>query len=158
MIRYFSGDVIPRYPQYTLMSFILVLCGLSVVSMSFTIIQTKVESLFRSLMLGIEQEYWQKQVDPRSSQFAEDVEGPAATMGVMQLWKNQSWRQKILFRLMDKSKKKMLQELWERKANTRNQFTQTPIKTYVSVEIQADLDEEEAEKYRNRKYIYNLLD
>lgn len=141
------------------MSFMLVLCGLSVVSMSFNIVQTKIESLFRSLMLGIEQEYWQKQVEPDKSQFGEEGTGMNASVGVMQLWKNKPLKQRILFQLMDKSKKQMLQDYWEKKANTRNQATQTTIKTFVTEGLQVDLDiEEAADKHKNRKYIYNLGD
>lgn len=141
------------------MSFILVLCGLSVVSMSFNIIQTKIESVFRSMMLGIEREYWQKQVEPEYSQLGEGGGGVNASVGVMQLWKKKPLRERILFRLMDKSKKEMLKEYWEKKANTKNQATQTPVRSMVDSVLQVDMEEEELQtKYKNRKYVYNLHD
>lgn len=100
----------------------------------------KIESLFQSLLQGIEQEYWQKQLGQDGEQ---ESTAPSGSMGVMQLWKNKPLKQRLLLKLMDKSKKKMLEDMWEKKMNdTKNQSTQTMDKTWVDFEVQVDLIEE----------------
>lgn len=152
----FPGDVTPDEPHYTLGAFIFILCGLAIVSMFITIIQSKVEQLFQSLMTNIDTEYRQKVLDPTHSKMEDDT--CKTGVGVMKLYKQKPLRERILFSLMDKYKKDMLEQYWRKKSGTKNKYAQTEPKVYRHQELQVDIETEEETKRKFRKYIYNLDD
>lgn len=146
------------------MAFILVLIGLSVVSMSINIIQAQVENMFNNMIQNIDNEYRQKQIDPEASKMNEYKGG----MGIMHLFKNIPLKDRIILNLMGDHKKQLLEEHWEQKARTRNVECQTETKKFAIADVQVDLDEYDPRSNsissRNRpfkvknSYIYNLGD
>lgn len=106
-------------------------------------------------MRNIDSEYQQKVLDPSQGLMDEDYN---SGMGVMKLWKQKPLKERILYKLMDKHKKEMLEDYWRKKSCTKNRNTQTDPKYVRNQELQVDLEEEAMAKIRNRKYIYNLGD
>lgn len=84
-----QGDIVPSDSRYALLAFAFVLVGLSVVSMSFSVLQAKGEALFNSLLKNIDQEYKDKQTNPDQSEMAtaDNDQATAAAKGLMQICK-----------------------------------------------------------------------
>lgn len=85
------GDVTPEHPKYMIMSYFLVIVGLSLVSMCINVIQRRLEKLYYQLLQMILDEYT-KQLSTGSNQLN-------ATMGMMRMW-NQNTKAKFLVPLL----------------------------------------------------------
>ncbi|KRZ73864.1 Transcription initiation factor TFIID subunit 13 [Trichinella papuae] len=146
------GDVVPKYPSYTLMCSILVLLGLALVSMTVSVVQQKIDLLFQLLMNDIEHEYRKRQVDPGTSKLS-FCKGDDMLDELRYLCDGKPLQSRILFKVMGKSKRDLLLQSYVKKASTRNIAVQTVHSKFKSVSCQTPRQTPEMSK-TYRKYVF----
>ncbi|KRY35048.1 Exocyst complex component 5 [Trichinella spiralis] len=151
------GDVVPKYPSYTLMCSILVLLGLALVSMTVSVVQQKIDLLFQLLMNDIEHEYRKRQVDPETSKLS-FCERDDMLDELRYLCDGKPLQSRILFKVMGKSKRDLLLQSYVKKASTRNIAVQTVHSKFKSVSCQTPRQTAEPKSKTNRKYKSEMKD
>ncbi|KRY48630.1 Exocyst complex component 5 [Trichinella britovi] len=147
------GDVVPKYPSYTLMCSILVLLGLALVSMTVSVVQQKIDLLFQLLMNDIEHEYRKRQVDPGTSKLSFGKRDDMLDE-LRYLCDGKPLQSRILFKVMGKSKRDLLLQSYVKKASTRNIAVQTVHSKFKSVSCQTPRQTAEPKSKTNRKYVF----
>ncbi|CAJ0590777.1 unnamed protein product [Cylicocyclus nassatus] len=173
------GDVTAKH-DVAVASFLLILIGLSVVSMSINVIQMQLEILFAKMVKSIDNDFKMKissgDESRKSLNNIGDVERGTTKPfpkkdddAVKQYGEKLSGSERLLMRFMSHHQKKMLNEKIEERAKMRNKWTQTTpqykvasVQTTRYDEPQAAASEEEHESSlpksqiaTRRLYIYN---
>ncbi|EPB71526.1 Ion channel [Ancylostoma ceylanicum] len=178
------GDITPGH-SVAVANFLLILIGLSVVSMSINVLQMQLEILFARVVKSIDNDFKmnlsvsaEENKKTASLDQRGDVErGPSELRPrkeldvVKQYGKNMNSSDRFLMRFMSHHQKKMLNEKFEDRAKMRNKWTQTAKQIKVVASVQTadkyddflrfvpETEEEEVQpKSRittKRLYIYN---
>ncbi|CDW54466.1 exocyst complex component 5 [Trichuris trichiura] len=148
------GDVVPVNRGKTLLCIIPVIIGLSAVSMTITLLQEKIEEMFKMMRDKIESEYRKAQIDPSTSRLTVK-EGPEDVYEQMRCLEAEiTAEQWILLRMMNKAQRNVLVDLWRKRTNMRNVSTQTPT-SQTEEEMQTYFDDKGDHR---PSYIYNVIE
>uniref|UniRef100_A0A915A8H9 Potassium channel domain-containing protein n=1 Tax=Parascaris univalens TaxID=6257 RepID=A0A915A8H9_PARUN len=148
------GDLTPNH-EVAVGNFVLILLGLSVVSMSINIIQLQVEVVFERIVKSIDSDFKTKIIDQLADKEARKASESGANMVlpeqkidehmednrlghyIKEYEKNASGNDRLLIRFMSKHQKKMLNDRYDEKAKMRNKSTQT-MPLHESAAVQTD--------------------
>ncbi|CAI4223355.1 unnamed protein product [Auanema sp. JU1783] len=176
------GDITPSH-KVAVINFILILGGLSIVSMFINVVQMQLEVLFMKVVKSIEQDFKNnlsisaedtKKIATSTEEGDVDRQPSRTTAAdgdaVKQFSQNMGGTEKLLMRFMPKQQRQMLNDKFEERARMRNKWTQTETQIRVaSVQttdrhedlLNYDEEEEELQPHQRsrinakRLYIYN---
>ncbi|KAL1241106.1 Potassium channel subfamily K member [Trichinella spiralis] len=118
------GDIVPKYRISMAMCIVPVLMGLATVSMTINLVQSKIERLFENMKKNIELEYQKKQTDPNKSLMSVDSDEDVMTR-LKHIGDGMSFESRFLFRMLNRSQRRLLEECWNRRVKTANAASQT---------------------------------
>ncbi|KRZ95872.1 Potassium channel subfamily K member 3, partial [Trichinella sp. T8] len=118
------GDIVPKYRISMAMCIVPVLMGLATVSMTINLVQSKIEQLFENMKKNIELEYQKKQTDPNKSLMSVDSDEDVMTR-LKHIGDGMSFESRFLFRMLNRSQRRLLEECWNRRVKTANAASQT---------------------------------
>ncbi|KRX16471.1 Potassium channel subfamily K member 3, partial [Trichinella nelsoni] len=118
------GDIVPKYRISMAMCIVPVLMGLATVSMTINLVQSKIEQLFENMKKNIELEYQKKQTDPNKSLMTVDSDEDVMTR-LKHIGDGMSFESRFLFRMLNRSQRRLLEECWNRRVKTANAASQT---------------------------------
>ncbi|KRX72755.1 TWiK family of potassium channels protein 18, partial [Trichinella sp. T6] len=118
------GDIVPKYRISMAMCIVPVLMGLATVSMTINLVQSKIEQLFENMKKNIELEYEKKQTDPNKSLMSVDSDEDVMTR-LKHIGDGMSFESRFLFRMLNRSQRRLLEECWNRRVKTANAASQT---------------------------------
>uniref|UniRef100_A0A914UNA6 Potassium channel domain-containing protein n=1 Tax=Plectus sambesii TaxID=2011161 RepID=A0A914UNA6_9BILA len=179
------GDIVPDH-KVAVLSFLLILIGLSVVSMSISVIQVKLELLFNRIISSMDHDFKNNLDKQNGSAKSRDQsvgkgtpsdekkptqKGHPATLGVIQQYSNaMKFTDKLLLKFMGSHRKKILTDRYDEKSKLRNSWTQTDRRGFYDMSVQTG-DERQAKGIpvfediksnlrfgRKKSYIYNVGD
>ncbi|KRZ80625.1 TWiK family of potassium channels protein 18 [Trichinella papuae] len=144
------GDIVPKYRISMAMCIVPVLMGLATVSMTINLVQSKIERLFENVKRNIELEYQKKQIDPNKSLMNVESDEDVMTR-LKHIGDTMSFESRFLFRMLNRSQRRLLEECWDRRVKTANAASQTVLlnaeeESQTSIEMQFP---------RRNTYVYN---
>ncbi|GMR58913.1 hypothetical protein PMAYCL1PPCAC_29108 [Pristionchus mayeri] len=154
------GDLTLRH-HIAVANFLLILIGLSVVSMTINVIQMQLENLFAQIVAGIDSDFKQKMTENSETMRKLSLEGNIAIQvnegkGISvektveqedadfmkQTERNMTGTNKLLMKFMSNHQKKMLNEKFEERNKMRNSATQTSVQIRVASVQTKDRDDQ----------------
>ncbi|KRY92697.1 Potassium channel subfamily K member 18 [Trichinella pseudospiralis] len=135
-LTYFESDIVPKYRISMAMCIVPVLMGLATVSMTINLVQKL--------------EYQKKQTDPNKSLMNIESDEDVMTR-LKHIGDRMSFESRFLFRMLNRSQRRLLEECWERRVKTANAASQTVLlnteeESQTSIAIQFP---------RRNTYVYN---
>ncbi|XP_003376757.1 Ion channel family protein [Trichinella spiralis] len=109
-LTYFESDIVPKYRISMAMCIVPVLMGLATVSMTINLVQKL--------------EYQKKQTDPNKSLMSVDSDEDVMTR-LKHIGDGMSFESRFLFRMLNRSQRRLLEECWNRRVKTANAASQT---------------------------------